>query len=240
MRLPLPEVEAAFMTSSRPSLSILIPTLDAGPALAGTVASLAEWGEAELVVADGGSRDGTPALAASLGARVVPAPRGRGTQLAAAAAAATGRALLFLHADTRLQPGWAAAARAFLEGPDAQRRAAYFRFVLDDDAPAARRLERAVAWRCRALGLPYGDQGLLIGAELYQRLGGYRPLPLMEDVDLVRRLGRGRLTALAPAAVTSAARWRRDGYVRRSARNLGCLSLYFLGVPPRVIARIYA
>jgi hypothetical protein len=119
-------------------------------------------------------------------------------------------------------------------------RARYFRFVLDDDTPAARRLERAVAWRCRVLALPYGDQGLLLHRNLLAGVGGMKPLPLMEDVDLVRRLGRARLAALDTAAVTSAERWRREGYLRRSARNLACLSLWFLGVPPHVIQRLYS
>lgn len=199
-------------------------------------AALDEAGPQERIVADGGSTDGTQALAATLGARVLAAPRGRGTQLAAAAAAATGDWLLFLHADTRLAPGWSRAARAAMADPA---RAHYFAFALDDPAPQARRLERLVAWRCRALALPYGDQGLLIARSLYSEVGGYRPLPLMEDVDLVRRLGRHRLAAMPAAAVTSAERWRRDGWTRRSARNLLCLSLWFLGVPPGMIRRVY-
>jgi hypothetical protein len=121
-------------------------------------------------------------------------------------------------------------------GPE---RAAYFRFVLDSDDPRARRLERLVAWRCRALSLPYGDQGLLIHRNLLERIGGVRPLPLMEDVDLVRRIGRRRLVALDAPAMTSAAKWERDGWRRRSLRNLACLTLYGAGVPPRLIARLY-
>jgi hypothetical protein len=125
--------------------------------------------------------------------RCIHAPRGRGSQLVAGAAAAQGEWLLFLHADTRLGLGWQAALAAAMTRPD---RAAYFRFALDDPSPAARRLERAVAWRCRILALPYGDQGLFISRALYDEVGGYRPLPLMEDVDLVRRLGRRRLHGL--------------------------------------------
>jgi hypothetical protein len=87
--------------------------------------------------------------------------------------------------------------------------------------------------------LPYGDQGLLIHRDLLASVGGMRALPLMEDVDLVRRLGRKRLIALPADAVTSAVRWERQGYLRRSARNLGCLSLWFAGVPPRLIQRLY-
>ena len=118
-------------------------------------------------------------------------------------------------------------------------RAAYFRFALDSPDPHARRLERWVAWRCRVLALPYGDQGLLISRALLDAVGGIRPLPLMEDVDLVRRIGRARLVALPVDALTSAARWEREGWRRRSLRNLSCLMLWYAGVPLRVITRFY-
>ncbi|MBL8706445.1 MAG: TIGR04283 family arsenosugar biosynthesis glycosyltransferase [Rhodospirillales bacterium] len=220
-------------------LSIVIPTLNAAESLAATVAALGGDVAGEIVIADGGSMDKTRQVALAAGARVVEARRGRGTQLATGAAAAQGDWLLFLHADTRLDPGWAPQAAGFMADPANATRAAAFAFALDDNDPRARRLERAVAWRCRVLGLPYGDQGLLIARGFYEALGGYRPLPLMEDVDLVRRIGRARLTMLPARAVTSAERWRREGWYRRSARNLACLSLWFLGVPPAAIARLY-
>ncbi len=217
-------------------LAIVIPTLNAARGLPATLEACAEtW--APVMVADAGSTDGTPALARALGARVVQAPRGRGAQLAAGAAAVRADWLLFLHADTRLARGWFAAARQHMAAHPGQ--AGYFQFALDDAAPEARRLERLVAWRCRRLALPYGDQGLLISRALYESVGGFRPLPLMEDVDLVRRLGPSRLRGLPVAAVTSAEKWRRQGWHLRSARNLACLSLWFLGVPPRVIAKVY-
>ena len=118
-------------------------------------------------------------------------------------------------------------------------RAAVFRFALDDTSPAARRLEAGVAWRCRALGLPYGDQGLLLARAFYERLGGFKAIPLMEDVDLVRRIGRRRIMVLDLPAVTSAARYREDGWMLRPLRNLLCLALYLAGVPPRHILRFY-
>jgi rSAM/selenodomain-associated transferase 2 len=221
-------------------ISVVIPTLDAAAELPVTLAPLAGARLIrEIIVSDGGSRDDTVAIAHAAGARVVTGSRGRGTQMIAGAAVAAGKWLLFLHADCRLGPGWEEAAGDFIAKPGITGQAGYFIFALDDPDPAARRLERFVAWRCRALGLPYGDQGLLIARSLYDSVGGYAPLPLMEDVDLVRRLGRHRLAPIAAIAVSSARRYRREGYLRRPLRNLLCLSLYFAGVPPRRITRLY-
>jgi rSAM/selenodomain-associated transferase 2 len=211
-------------------ISVVIPTLDATITLAATLGSIADADE--VVVVDGGSTDGTAALATSLGARVVASPRGRGRQLAEGVSVARGEWLLLLHGDTHLGPGW----RKTIPRDDC---AGYFRFTLDSDDPRARRLEYLVALRCRLFALPYGDQGLLIHRDLLQRVGGIRALPLMEDVDLVRRLGRRRLVPLDVAAMTSAEKWQRQGWYRRSLRNIGCLTLYFAGVPPRCIARLY-
>lgn len=218
-------------------LSVVIPTLDAARTLPATLASLGGAAD-EIVIADGGSGDATIACAETLGARVVTCPRGRGGQIAAGVAASRGDWLLLLHADTRLGPGWKAVARRFMA--DDAGRAGYFRLALDSAHRRARRLERLVAWRCRVLALPYGDQGLLIARALLAAVGGVRPLPLMEDVDLVRRLGRRRLVALDAPALTSAVRWEHGGWYARSARNLACLSLYGLGVPPALIAKLYA
>lgn len=220
-------------------LAAVIPTLNAASGLGRTLDALRGL-VAEIIVADGGSSDATPAIAAAAGARLLAAPRGRGSQIAAGAAATTAPWLLVIHADTIPGPGWAEAAARFIAEPANAGRAAHFRFALDDASPAARRLERAVAWRCRTLGLPYGDQGLLIARRFLDSLGGVRPIPIMEDVDLVRRIGRGRLVALDPPFVTSAERWRREGWLARSARNLSCLALWFAGLPPERIARFYA
>jgi rSAM/selenodomain-associated transferase 2 len=217
------------------ALAVVIPTWNAADGLAAAIASLGPV--ADLVVADGGSTDATPDIAMRCGARVLQAPRGRGSQIAAGIAATGHPWLLLLHADTRLQPGWRAVAEAHMAaGPGT---AGWFRFALDSGDPRARRLERWVAWRCRVLALPYGDQGLLIHRTLLERAGGMRPLPLMEDVDLIRRVGRHRLAGLDAVALTAADKWHRDGWIRRSARNLGCLALWFAGVPPRWIRRLY-
>ena len=224
-------------------LSVVIPTLNAEAELPRALAALADAREAglleEVLVVDGGSGDGTAALARAGGAAVLTAPPGRGRQLSRGGEAAQGEWLLFLHADTAPAAGWAAEAARFMATPGNAERAAAFRFALDDASPGARRLERLVALRCRWLALPYGDQGLLISRRLYERLGGFRALPLMEDVDLARRLGRRRLCLLQTPAVTSAARYRRAGYLARSLRNAACLGLYLLGVPAATVARLY-
>jgi len=225
-------------------LSVVIPTLDAEAVLPATLAALEEGRRSgllcEVVVADGGSVDRTAALAAAAGARVVHAGKAsRGRQLADGAAAAMGAWLLFLHADTRLEPGWAAATGAFIENPAMAERAGYFRLAFDDPASQARRIERLANWRARRFGLPYGDQGLLISRACYDALGGFAALPLMEDVELARRLGRRRLVALPAAALTSAARYRRGGWWRRPLRNLTLLGLFYAGLPPAWLRRLY-
>jgi rSAM/selenodomain-associated transferase 2 len=216
-------------------LSIVIPALNAASSLANCLQAV--QAADEIVVVDGGSSDGTGTLAEAAGARVVSAERGRGSQLAAGAEAALGDWLLFLHADTVPGPAWhEAVLRHIARQPE---QAAAFRFRLDDRSWQARLVERGVALRVALLGLAYGDQGLLISRALYRRVGGYRPLPLMEDVDLVRRIGRRRLRVLGETAVTSAERWRRDGWLRRSARNLACLAAWRAGLGPERIARLY-
>ncbi|MFP6747733.1 MAG: TIGR04283 family arsenosugar biosynthesis glycosyltransferase [Alphaproteobacteria bacterium] len=224
-------------------ISVVIPTLNAGKTLPAALLALEAGRDSglieELLISDGGSTDGTPDLARTLGARVITGPPGRGGQMQRGAVAATGEWLLFLHGDSVLDPEWLFAAEEFIAGAENSGRAAAFRFALDDEHPGARRLERMVAWRCAKFGLPYGDQGLLLSRRFHGRLGGFRDLALMEDVDLVRRIGRRRLVMLPVAARTSARRYRRDGYWRRPARNLLCLGLFFLGLPPKHIAKVY-
>ena len=229
------------MAGARGVISVVIPTLNAAPALGPTLGALgAGIGEGlirEVIFADGGSDDDTAAIADAVGADLVTAPRGRGSQLRAGAAAAKGDWLLFLHADTALSPDWPAAMRRHMaQRPD---RAGWARLRYD-----ARGVGPAVVagWanlRTRLFALPYGDQGLLIARALYDRAGGYPPIPLMEDVTLVRALGRSRLAALDCVAETSFARYARDGWVRRGARNLTCLGLHVAGVDPARIAERY-
>ena len=217
-------------------LSVVIPTLNAEGHLAACLERMK--GADEIVVVDGGSTDETVSVAKQSRARSLSAPKGRGAQLKAGGEAARGDWLLFLHADTLPDPSWPAAVAAHVTAHP--HKSAYFILRLSDRAWQASAIEKAVAARSAVLGLPYGDQGLLVPRALYEEVGGYRPLPLMEDVDLVRRIGRRRLVALDAEAWTSAERWRRDGWIRRSARNLACLGLYGVGVSPERIAKLYA
>ena len=220
-------------------LSVIIPTLNAAHRVARALEAVNRPPMVvERLVVDGGSQDDTLSIAGAAGAKIVKSSKGRGTQFAAGAAEAEGDWLLFLHADTVLDPGWTEEVDQFIKnsGPS---NVAVFRFALDDQSAAAARLEKIVAWRCRAMALPYGDQGLLISRQLYDALGGYKPIPLYEDVEFVRRIGRDRLTLLRSRAVTAATRYRQSGYLFRPMRNLFCLALYRLGIPPRLIVRIY-
>ena len=179
-------------------IDVVIPTLNAGETLAPTLLSLTGARDAGLIkstiISDGGSTDRTVEVAKAWGAQVEGSETGRGQQLAVGAAVAESPWILFLHADTRLTSGWEQAARTFMTMGNSLDKAAVFSFALDDTSFAARGLERLVRWRCQLAALPYGDQGLLISRSLYNALGGtraaarpgYRSIPLMEDVDIVR------------------------------------------------------
>jgi rSAM/selenodomain-associated transferase 2 len=227
-------------------ISVVIPTLNAAATLAPTLAALVSAAVdgliREVIVVDGGSTDSTAAIAEDSGATLIACSGGRGPQLRAGADRAGFPWLLFLHADTELEPGWEREAASFMEAVDRGKRppaAAAFRFALDDGGVKPRLLERLVAMRCALLRLPYGDQGLLLPRSLYAEVGGVPPIELMEDVAIARALGRRRIALLRTRAVTSALRYRRDGYLRRSLRNQLCLALYLVGVPVQTIGRLY-
>lgn len=227
-------------------ITVIIPTLNAETSLAATLTSLVpaaiEGVVRQVIVVDGGSSDRTLRIAEDAGADIVRAEPGRGGQLRAGAEAARFSWLLFLHADTVLEAGWEREVATFVERVDIGQRppaAAAFRFALDDLGFLPRMIETGVSLRCTLMRLPYGDQGLLIPRQLYDQIGGFKEMPLMEDVDMVRRLGRSRTLILRTRAVTSAIRYKRDGYVFRVARNLMCLGLYYMKAPLPLIARLY-
>jgi rSAM/selenodomain-associated transferase 2 len=227
-------------------ISVVIPTLNAEASLPDTLSALisatVDGLVREVVVVDAGSSDRTREVADAAGAEVLVASPSRGGQLAAGAARAKHPWLLFLHADTVLEPGWEREVSHFMERVDrgrAKPAAAAFRFALDDDGLAPRCLEGLVGLRCALLKLPFGDQGLLIPRGLYDKVGGYRELPVMEDLDLVRRLGSRAVKILRTRAITSAQRYRREGYLRRALTNQMCLILYALNVPAARISQFY-
>ncbi len=219
-------------------LSIVIPTLNdaeaLGPCLGALAEALTEGLIREVVISDGGSRDGVELVADAAGAELVVGPPGRGAQLARGAEAARGEWLLFLHADTVLERGWSRAVREHMAAaPD---RAGWFRLRFDDESFAAGFVAGWANRRARWLGMPYGDQGLLVSRAVYRRAGGYPGIPLMEDVALARRL---KLRGLRAEAATSARRYRRDGWVRRGWRNLTTVGLWYFGASPAWLARRY-
>jgi rSAM/selenodomain-associated transferase 2 len=222
----------------RAQISVVVPTLDAEPGLAACFHALIEGLEAglirEVIVCDGGSSDATGLVAQEWGAHVVHAAPSRGGQLRRGVAAARGDWLMILHSDTVLQSGWSTSVRAHLAEPA---RAGWFCLSFDQRGVASSLVAGWANLRSRA-GLPYGDQGLLIHRDLYMTVGGYPDQPLMEDVALARRL-RGRLRRLDAVAVTSAAKYRRQGWLRRGARNLWTLLRYALGTSPEYLAQVY-
>ena len=223
-------------------LSIIIPTLNAETTLTETLASVQASAPPllEVLVIDGGSTDLTQRVAADHGAKFVSCDPGRGRQLALGAEQALGPWMLFLHADSRLPQDWETDVSRFITAERNAGLAAHFRLRFDDRSGAARRVAALANWRAKALGLPYGDQGLLIHKDLYAQVGGYQDdQNLMEDVDLVRRIGPMRLKALRASITTSTAKYRRDGWWARPLRNLACLSLYLLGARQSWIERLY-
>lgn len=220
-------------------ISVIVPTLNAEAHLPACLETLMEGLAAglirELILTDGGSTDATLAIAEAAGAVPVFGDPSRGGQLRRGAAVARGQWLMFLHADTQLEPGWAKEVGAYLKtaaGP------AYFRLAF-----RARGIMPAwmAAWanlRAALFGLPYGDQGLLVSRTDYDAAGGYPDQPLMEDVALARALS-GPLTGLNARAFTSAERYRKTGWLRRGGRNLWTLFRYLLGTDPDRLDRLY-
>ncbi|MEL7547107.1 MAG: TIGR04283 family arsenosugar biosynthesis glycosyltransferase [Pseudomonadota bacterium] len=223
-------------------LSVIIPSLNAQTDLQLCLNSLMPGLEAglirEVLVVDGGSTDATRAIADGTGATVFETQlAGRASQLRLGAEQARGDWLLFLHADTALSRDWAERARAHMGRSDMV--AASFSLVFRSDAPMAKTVAKRANWRARQLGLPYGDQGLLISRKLYDLVGGYAETAFMEDVLLVRAIGKQRLTLLRAEAHTSAAKYERDGWRKRSWQNAWLITRFLLGASPEKLANAY-
>lgn len=224
--------------SSDDRISIVIPAFNEAEAIAGTLQAARRGTNVEIIVIDGGSGDGTAETARACGAKVVQSGRGRARQMNAGAAAATGGLLLFVHADTRLPDGFDRHVRTVLAQPGTA--AGAFELQLEGSARGLRLLERAANARSRRLQMPWGDQALFLRAERFRELGGFPEMPIMEDLELVRRLRRRGRIAVAPAAVlTSARRYTELGVFRAWLKNRIAVLAYYFGVSPERIARWY-
>ncbi|MCC6642820.1 MAG: TIGR04283 family arsenosugar biosynthesis glycosyltransferase [Deltaproteobacteria bacterium] len=219
------------------SLSVVIPALDEGGRIEETLASASAPG-VEVLVVDGGSRDDTVARARACGARVLVSARGRAQQLDAGARAAAGEILLFLHADTRLPPGYDAAVTRAMA--DAGVAGGAFRFRFDRSSPSLRVVEWGARLRVVLLRLPYGDQALFVRRRVLEALGGVPQVPIFEDLDLVRIIRRaGRLALLSLPATTSARRYEEGGVLRTMLRNWVAAAAWLAGADRRRVAAWY-
>ena len=219
-------------------LSVVIPTLNEAENIGPTLESVASGNRVETVVVDGGSTDGTPELARRHGARVISSAPGRAHQMNRGAEAAGGNLLLFLHADTLLPEAYDKCARRILSEPGVA--AGAFEFRLSRRSPILKLIERTTNFRARRLGVPYGDQGLFVTRRTFEAVGGFPDMPIMEDVEIVKRLrAQGRIVIANAPAATSARRWEELGEVYTSLFNQVMLLGYSLGVSPTRLARWY-
>jgi rSAM/selenodomain-associated transferase 2/rSAM/selenodomain-associated transferase 1 len=221
----------------KPYLSVIIPALNEATDIEAAVRR-ALCKDVEVLVVDGGSADGTPEAAARAGARVLTSPRGRSVQQNRGGEAAQGRVLLFLHADTLLPSDYVGAVFETLLSRNVVLGA--FRFKTDLEKPAARVIEWLVNLRSRHLRLPYGDQGLFLRKEVFERTGGFPEVPIAEDLYFVKHLRRqGRLGLAGACITTSGRRWRKTGFLRTTWINQVVLVGLALRISPQVLSSIY-
>jgi rSAM/selenodomain-associated transferase 2/rSAM/selenodomain-associated transferase 1 len=219
-------------------ISVIIPTRNEAENINSTVATAAEGKPLEIIVVDGASSDRTAELAREAGATVLHSQSGRARQMNAGASKAAGNVLLFLHADTLLPRNYSSFAAQHLLGPGVV--AGAFRFAVSHAFAGSKFLEWTTNLRSRWLQMPYGDQGLFLRRSLFEELGGFADLPILEDYELVRRLrGCGRVTTVREPVLTSARRWQRLGVLRATLINHWMIAGYHLGWPIKRLAAAY-
>ena len=221
-------------------ISIIIPVLNEEAHLGSCIEAVRQNdASCEIIIVDGGSFDRTIEIAESFqGVKVMKTPKGRGLQMNAGAFSAAGDILLFLHADTTLEDGWGRAIASAVK--DSSLAGGAFTFAIKNPAKKYRAVEQWVKFRCLLFRLPYGDQAIFVKREVFQKLGGYKNIPLMEDVDLVERMKRlGRIVILETRALTSERRWGRKGLIYTAVLNQWIMFLYKIGVSPQKLARLY-
>lgn len=234
-RILTPPMEA--LHSADREISVIVPVLDEAERIGGTLANIRALGECEVVVVDGGSRDGTPEAAASLADRVMRAPVGRARQMNAGADAAGGRMLWFLHADTRPPPDALSRIREAVASGGSWGR---FDLRLDGRHPAFRVIERFINWRSALSGIATGDQGIFVTRAAFDAVGKYPDMPLMEDVALSRALKElQRPFRIREPVMSSSRRWESRGIVRTTLLMWRLRFAFWRGADPAVLARRY-
>ena len=219
-------------------VSVVIPALNEECHMAATLRAVGQSVCHEVIVVDGGSTDATVERAKEAGATVLASKPGRARQMNAGAAQAEGGSLLFLHADTLLPPGWPEVVPRTLRAPGVA--AGAFRFRIAGSFAGKSFIEWATGFRSQWLQRPYGDQGLFLPRALFEEMGGFADLPIMEDYEFSARLRRrGRIVTVGEAALTSARRWETLGVVRTTLRNQWMLGAYHLGLSPQKLATRY-
>ncbi len=227
-----------LFTAVKPMVSVIIPTLNEEAVLKRTLHRLQLASRVEIFVVDGGSSDNTRDIADQANVHVLTESGGRAAQLNKGASASRGRFLLFLHADTLVPEGYDDLIRSTLDNPTTV--AGAFRFKTNAPGLAMQLVEWGTHFRSTVLQCPYDDQGLFLEKRVFNEMGGFTLLPIMEDFELVRRLrGRGTIITLHETAVTSARRWERLGILRTTLINQLMIAGFFLGVPVGVLTRLY-
>jgi rSAM/selenodomain-associated transferase 2 len=221
-------------------ISIIIPVLNEVGNIKIVLDRIPSSPDIETIVVDGGSIDGTLELVRSLGVEVLSSSRGRANQMNTGAKTATGEILLFLHGDTLLPPEFDRLIRAALKTPQKIPVAGAFALQIDSPLRSLRLIEWAVSWRSRWLQMPYGDQAIFLTADTFKQIGGFAPLPIMEDFELIRRLKKlGQIVFIPVPVVTSARRWLSKGIIQTTLINQIIVCAYLLGVAPERLARWY-
>ena len=220
------------------NISVIIPTLNESATLADTIAKIREFSPLEILVGDGGSVDETVAIAELSGANVVKSGKGRAKQMNTAAQKAVGDWLLFLHADTSLEP------KGFLKMCKVMDNngivGGAFSLQLDSDQTLLKVISRLATWRSRYLNLVYGDQAIFVRKDKFHEIGEFPNLPICEDLEFYRLLVKsGKTVVLKEKAFTSARRWNSEGYVFTTGRNILIAVMFMLGFSPKIMARWY-
>jgi rSAM/selenodomain-associated transferase 2/rSAM/selenodomain-associated transferase 1 len=219
-------------------ISVIIPTLNEAENIVETIKHIQSGENLEIIVVDGGSTDNSVQLAKDMGATVIRTLRGRGRQMNAGAAAASADLLLFVHADTRVPQKFDAHIRRAMDGKGVA--AGAFELRVDSPISTFRVIEKLANWRSRRMQMPYGDQAIFVSASLFQEIGGFCHISLMEDYELMRRLvKRGRIITLPFAVLTSPRRWLQAGIYKIWIINQLVIVAYLLGIPPATIGRFY-